>query len=363
MRPFLPVRVPTDTSIAPSTAAQPVGRERQFLAGHVVDVELDQRDALVGDRVALREHQHAQYVRHALERARAGTEALRKQPATGMVGVDSVGRDQMAQDCRAGGRDALSGDAVVTPRIPFEQARGRRTRHRQHAVRGADRAAAAWRSGGAPLCAVERRGDRPGGDHVHARVPVGQLVEVHRVACGAVHPCLGVGEEIEYCKRVRSNGGVERRTVDLVADRLVAAAVIVVLVCCRAMRPARTPARVVRRLPCRETLAAAQRPAGPRRGQPVPARAMPAARRPSPRRTCRRRYPRPGRDGSSATLAQAGQSRGTIQATTGTTYGPSGITASVPSPARANAASSADSTEPTFSTPVRRRSSSPRPVV
>ena len=67
--------------------------------------------------------------------------------------------DKMAQDRRAGRRDALAPDAVVAPGEALQQPRRGRRRHRQQAVARAHQAVAARQGGDAPARAVERRGD------------------------------------------------------------------------------------------------------------------------------------------------------------------------------------------------------------
>ena len=320
MRPFLPARVPTDTSITPSTARNRSAASANLLAGHVVDVELDHA------RRARR--RSASRCSNTSARSTLGTPGSVRVPAPkpcassrplAWPASHCVGRDEMAQDRGAGGRDALAADAVVAPRIPFEQPRRRRAP--APAARRARCAPCRRRAAG--RMRVQRAPSSAAAIAPAATTSMRESQSASSWKCtastrGAVHARLGVGEELEQRQRVPARGGVERRSRELVADRQRSRCRGRRADACRRVhegelqrRPpapmrGRTPARAGRHSTWRETPAAARPRAGRPRAPPRPAHATPAARRPSPRRTCRRRCPRRGRGGSPATPAQAG---------------------------------------------------------
>ena len=69
-----------------------------------------------------------------------------------------------------------------------------------------------------PVRAVQLRGDAPRGNHVHQRIPVGELVEMHGVDCRAVHARLGVGQQFEQRQRMDTRPGRQRRAGEPVAQ-------------------------------------------------------------------------------------------------------------------------------------------------
>jgi hypothetical protein len=120
----------------------------------------------------------------------------------------------MFEDCRAGRRDAFARNTVVVP-VEALQDRGRRgRRHRQKPVRGAHEAGAARQRGHSPNRAGKGGGDAAGADNVEERIPVGDLVEMHRLHRHAMDRGFGLGDDRQDRDGVPCGAGMQRRCLN-----------------------------------------------------------------------------------------------------------------------------------------------------
>ena len=229
--------------------------------------------------------------------------------------------------------------------------------------------------GGRPRRALEAARDRAGGHQVEQRIPVGELVEVHPRPIDAVHGGLRVGEQVEQRQRVspraiRQRGGGKAVLqlgmrgagvgfIGLAFARVQRSRCMHARASCNARPRAeapRTQAAVDGRPQCRRCPVR-----GPR------SRELGEHRRLEPRqRVDHRGDEHVARDPAHGIEVQREPRRIVSrphQPTTGTTYGPSGITAMSGSPALATLSATAASTESTLATPVSLRSSASSPVV
>ena len=191
---------------------QMIGRHRDFLAGHVVDVEFEHGDDVGIDlgRGAAFEHQCAQDVRQPGQCARSRATA-RAQQTAGLAPRSALRRgDEMPQDSGARGRHALAGDAVVVPRIARQQQARRGGRHRQQPVRRAHGAATQRERRRRPVRAVEPGRDASGRDDVEQRIPVRELMEMHlvdRMPCTCASASASSASSASACSRVGADSG------------------------------------------------------------------------------------------------------------------------------------------------------------
>ena len=321
------------------------------------------------------EHERAHDVGHPGQRARSRA-AAGAQQAAGLAARAALRRGhEMPQDRGTRGRHALAGDAVVVPRIARQQqarrgrrapAAGRAPCARVPPPRGSDVRRPVRAVELAPRCIRPRRcpaanpsprarGSAPG--RPPCRAPAPPHRPEARAAPARVRALAADSGASPICRRSDAYG----------VPACSCAAPAITLTSARRRRRYDAGARPKRRArnpplaaSANSGAALAGRPHGRKLGQHRRGERA-AAHRPSRRRTCRRLMP-PTRSRWIASEAGGG-SAALRQATTGTTYGPSGMTATARSPARASAAASAASTEAIVSTPVRLRSSASRPVV
>jgi hypothetical protein len=179
-------------------------------------------------------HHRAHDVRHPGSAARSRAGARSQQPAGVAPRVAVLGRHEMAENRRAGGRDALAADSVVVPRIASSSnvVAGAGTGSTPCAVRtvpppsGSDVAVQRAPSS-IPRCSRRRRR--------RAANPSRRARGNERPRRDAVHARLGVAEQREQRERVLSRRRRQRRGLDAAAKRRVRGA-DALLVSCRAIR-------------------------------------------------------------------------------------------------------------------------------
>ena len=193
--------------------AQPVGGDADLLAGHVIDLEAQHRDLVLG-RAPPRpvvERERAQHVGLS-PAARAFPPRFRWRAGAPRTRSGAAARwRRMAAPVGVTRSPPI---AVVAPGEAFEQARRRRRRHRQQAVLRAREPAAARQVRDVPARAGQRRGDAAGGDHVHQRIPVADLVEMHALDRHLVDERLRLGEQAQDRDRMTGGAGRQWRGFD-----------------------------------------------------------------------------------------------------------------------------------------------------
>ena len=308
-----------------------------------------------------------------------GAAADAHQASVAAARVAVAGGDEVTQDRGAGRRHALAGDAVVAPGIAFEERARRGRGHRQQSVRGAHVTAAqrqrrmrsSARPPALPRCSRPRR--RPSANP--SRRARGNARRRRRVPCTCASASASSASSASACSRVAAD---KRASASRWRSSRIRRARVIVRMPRRCVRAGArrgceaigvsagvgvTPKRRARKPPVVDSEKAA--PAAPAGWTAASSASISGFER-------RQRIDHRGDEhvaGEAAHEIEVNRERrgrrqvGAFQPTTGTTYGPSGITATAESSERASAAATAASTDSIVSTPVRLRSSSSSPVV